>query len=609
MNEWQMRGKDSSPEDTLKRIQAIYDRLGLKMSVQEFDSGVENCCSCRLTLEGPLGAYIGVNGKGMTRELTLASANGEMMERLSNRMFMARVRFDDDRVEELFPSFYPLYSPAGEEQPACIRMLKEKVASTVRTPLFMQTPLELTESLLEQLSPDKYAGKYPTLPFYNPGRKEPVYLPFTILSMFTGSNGMAAGNTYEEAIVEGLSEIFERYAQMLISDGTVTPPELPDSVIDAYPHIRRVISQITKDPRYEVRVLDCSLGTKLPVVCGVILDRKTGRFGMKYGSQPNMGIALERVFTESMQGSTLELHTRRNTPDFHALDPSRRIDKWNSMKVGTGKVTARLLMDRQDYSFVPWESTEGKTNRQVMQSMFALCRELGSDIYVHDASYLGFPAVYIYVPGLADVQPVDVIQLKTAVLGKKVQHSFLHLESATTEEVRDIALFAQLKTGAMLENTVSAISGLCCPKPMPGTPFEAEFLLAACLYQLGDISRAGELLHTIAARSAVMDPDTAGFVSASDVYVDGVSSDTDEEQVFAVVKRLYPDYADKVRDAFLDKTKTLARLYPSGKGKLPTQMDREESLYPAIHDFYAMLVREEELHTPDPATIIQVLTE
>ncbi len=607
MNEWQMRGKDSSPEDTLKQIHAIYDRLGFHTSIQEFDSGVENCFSCRLTVDGPIEAYIGTNGKGMTRELCLASANGEMIERLSNRRFSANPRADDDRYEELSPPGYPLYSPADPDQPECMKRLKKRIAATVKEPLFLQTPLDLTEALLKKAAPEKLHGKYSTAPFYRPGKSEPVYLPYNLLNMFTGSNGMAAGNTYEEAMVEGISEILERYAQSIIADGGITPPEVPAEVIDRYPHIRRVIDQITKDPRYEVRVLDCSLKKKLPVVCGVIVNRDTGRFGMKYGCQPNMAIALERVFTESMQGSTLELAANRNTADFHEMDPNRRVDKWNGMKVGSGRVTARLLMDRPDYPFVPWENVEGKSNREVMHSMISLLEELGAEVFIRDSSYLGFPSVYIYASGISEVMPVDIIHLKQMVLMGKVQRAFLHLESLTEDEVRDIADLARLKTGAILENTIAVMSGLYNPKPMPGAPHEAELLYAACSYQLGNVAEASRVMRTIVRNTSYMEADAAEFVIACDVYLDGLASGEGEDRVFSVVKRLCPKSADRVRDVFRDRTKTLCRLYPSGNGKKPTEIDLEAGLYPAVHDFYAKLVREEVEHQMDPAELIRVL--
>ena len=106
-----------------------------------------------------------------------------------------------------------------------------------------------------------------------------------------------------------------------------------------------------------------------------------------------------------------------------------------------------------------------------------------------------------------------------------------------------------------------------------------------------------------------MTPEAAGFAAAFHVYVDGVASGMDEEQVYQVIKLLYPNCADRVRYAFQDRMQTFCRLYPSGKGKKPTEIDPESGLYLLVHDFYAMLVREESEHPVDPAEIIRVLAE
>ncbi len=607
MNEWKMRGKECSPKETLEKIGKIYDRLGLSLNREDFDSGVENCYSCRLTLKGGTKNYIGTNGKGMSPELCLASANGEMIERLSNRIFVA-MRDDDDKMLDMVQTQYPFYSPRDPEQPDCIRRLKEKIAASVPPPHILQSPMDLTESMLEQLAPRGLDGRYPTLPFYRPGETEPVYLPERIITMFASSNGMAAGNTLEEAMVEGISEILERYAQGILDDGEITPPQLPDEEIDKYPHIRRVIDQITKDPRYEVRVLDCSLGKGLPVVCGVIINKDTGFFGTKYGCQPNMGIALERVFTESLQGLRLEEASRKNTPDFHAYLANRRTDKWNAIKAGFGQVTSRLLMDEPDYEFRPWKSTEGKSNKEIMHELIRLMQELGADVYVHDASYLGFPVVHIYAAGIAELIPVDIIQLKSMALCSRVRKSFLQLDAVSEEQVREIALFARIKKGSILENTFSMISGLFLTGEAPGSPYEAEFLEAVSLYQLGAAEEAAAILQKLA-RNPYLTEESSLFLPAAAIYVDGIASGTPEEQVFSVVKKLCPARAEKVREAFRDRTKTLSVIYPSGNGKEPSELDESMSCYPAIHRLYARLVQEEKEHPVDPAEIIRVLSE
>ncbi len=51
------------------------------------------------------------------------------------------------------------------------------------------------------------------LPFIRQSDKTPVYIPVNIIANLYASNGMSAGNTQNEARVQGLSEVFERYVK------------------------------------------------------------------------------------------------------------------------------------------------------------------------------------------------------------------------------------------------------------------------------------------------------------------------------------------------------------------------------------------------------------
>ncbi len=607
MNEWQERGKESSPEKTVEKINGIINRLGYKINIKEFDIDVKNCYSCRLTLEGEMGEYIGSNGKGMSRALCLASAHGELIERLASRIFATAPRYDDDKPDELMIPAYPKYFFKDEDQEEVIIALRERIAKTVKTPLFMMTPLEFVDSMLEKIVPHDENGGFGTLPFYSMRKKKMVYLPAGFLYLFTGSNGLAAGNTYEEALVEGLSEILERYSEMKILDGGIVPPEIPDEVIDKYPRIRSIINDIEKDPRYKVRVLDASLGKGLPVVCGVIINRMEGRFGMKLGSHPNMSVALERVFTEAFQGAVLEQFSIYNTPDFTAVSIDKRVDKWNTMKVGVGNIACEVLMDDASYEFKPWKDVSAMGNREKMFMLMDLIESLGGDIYVHDEGYLGFPVVQIYAAGVSEPLPVDLSHLKVLLLGNKVRDHFLKLDSLTDEEVEEIALYARCKEGAILENTISMISGLCYKDKMPGAPFEAEFLHAACIYRLGRFKEAAELFERLKAMEKYMDPDTSLFNKAVRIYVQGMSSGMEEKKVYSVLKSLCPQKAEKVRDIFIDRMHCLGKIYPSIGGDKLTHADKKVSDYSLIHDFYARLVAEENKNMPDPEVMMKLL--
>ena len=88
--------------------------------------------------------------------------------------------------------------------------------------------------------------------------------------MLVGSNGMAAGNTMNEAIFQGTCELFERYSAALVYYNRLTPPTIPFSVIEKRaPKIFKVIEDL-QELGYKVIIKDFSINSQYPSV-GVIL--------------------------------------------------------------------------------------------------------------------------------------------------------------------------------------------------------------------------------------------------------------------------------------------------------------------------------------------------
>ncbi len=603
MNEWRMRGKEMSPEQTIENAKRILKSLGLKATLKDIDPDVENCFSCRLTIDGPAGYLFGTNGKGMTIELCHASAYGEMMERMANRVFSAMPRFDDPQVGEYVNEQFPMYDVWSDKQPFVTKYLKERIAASIKTENpFFSNEYQVNYAI-EKLAPKAMNGKFMTMPFYSLSDDRVEYLPPWI-TVFTGSNGLAAGNTLEEALVEGLSELLERYSQMQIFDGEIIPPRIPREFIARFPHIMKIIENIEASGRYKVRVLDCSLEKKLPVVCGLIIDLETGGFGVKFGAQPNIAVAMERVFTESMQGNRLQHFANYSRPDFVNNSPSRRVDKWNSIKVASASMPAQLLMDDATYPFIPWGEEQGRSNTEMMWSMIHLMENLGSKIFVRDASYLGFPAVNIYATGISEVKPVDFLELKHNILWYHVQEYFTRINSLTDEEVEEIAVLASSRRGSVLENTISAISQLFFDKSFLFEPFDADLLYAACMFRLGKMKEVESVFSfLVSVKDQMVKEEDRLLVKAVHTWMTGLLAGESQDRVYLVVKKLYPSQVSRVKEIFGDPARVLEKLYPICRGKACTEIHEGGCCYSAIHDFYKLLFDAEKQHPVDQNVI------
>jgi ribosomal protein S12 methylthiotransferase accessory factor len=81
------------------------------------------------------------------------------------------------------------------------------------------------------------------------------------LRLAYGSNGMCAGNTPEEAVVQGISEVLERHVNLEILKKQIVPPTIPAEYIAGHlPQLAAIIEEIEQKSGFKLTFKDCSLG-------------------------------------------------------------------------------------------------------------------------------------------------------------------------------------------------------------------------------------------------------------------------------------------------------------------------------------------------------------
>jgi ribosomal protein S12 methylthiotransferase accessory factor len=65
------------------------------------------------------------------------------------------------------------------------------------------------------------------VPVYSVFDDKEILFPITLAFLSASSNGMCAGNSNKESILQGFCEIFERYAAAEIYYKNLTPPTIP----------------------------------------------------------------------------------------------------------------------------------------------------------------------------------------------------------------------------------------------------------------------------------------------------------------------------------------------------------------------------------------------
>ena len=387
--------KERTPEETVFVIQKILRDIGLFPVIKWTGVSRKGQFSNRITLY-PTTA--GVNGKGTDELYCTASGFGEMMERLQNNMLVSGsprsggVSFMEAPDEESIPLEDILKDP----DPFTAHVLDE---------LKNEDESSGAQAYYELFS-HEVGGKemLTVLPFADPVGKRVVKVPIYPTRRFTGTNGMSAGNTMEEAMVQGLSELFEREVHTMILEGKAVPPEIPDEVLQQY-SFYHIIKNIKDSPQYRISLYDCSLGKGWPVVALCVHDLEKGTFGFNVGAHPSFPVAIERTLTESAQGKTLPVFTSMCRVDY-GNSPACNANKVTIMNNGRGLYPASLFCRKPDWEFKPWTGFKGPGNKEYLHEMLQLLKKEGHTILVRDASFLGFPACYILVPGFQQTRDI-----------------------------------------------------------------------------------------------------------------------------------------------------------------------------------------------------------
>lgn len=139
------------------------------------------------------------------------------------------------------------------------------------------------------------------MPFYSVTEDKLVYVPKQLLMPLFSSTGNCAGNTAQEAIVQGISEIVERWFQRHFLCLDIVPPTIPEDYLRQFSRAYNTITDI-RSKGYDVIVKDCSMGSGYPVIATAVIDKRKHTYHVHLGASPIFEIALGRSLTETFQG-------------------------------------------------------------------------------------------------------------------------------------------------------------------------------------------------------------------------------------------------------------------------------------------------------------------
>lgn len=298
--------KSDHPKNTLKRIKDGLNKIGLKLEYVEkkIESKGHTIYSGDLFLTD---FGFRTTGKANTRILAECSAYAEMVERLSaglnvfnnlNHNIEKYSDILDDFIKRKFINGFTIEKDSKYTN-------YEQVNKYLQNTLSNEQYKTLEENNIFNFLVDSTSiitGKTTKVPIH-------------FIDMVSGSNGLAAGNTYEEAVFQGSCEIFERYASSEIITKKITCPTIDiNSISDK--RIEKFVEMLNSI-NIEVIIKDFTLNNKIPVVGVLFINKniendenqlKKDRYYklIDPGSHLDLEEAIVRCFTERVQSLTTD---------------------------------------------------------------------------------------------------------------------------------------------------------------------------------------------------------------------------------------------------------------------------------------------------------------
>lgn len=392
--------KDRQPSETIKIIKDILKANNYQISEKGLKRSLRGSYSIRLELNNGKGA----NGKGTTLELAKASAYAELIERLQSNM-LNKKRITTNIIDKKHNIYGILLNTASDEY-------KKK--------FFDLDEIYFNVSEATNIKTNK---------------KE--LIPINAICSFCHTNGLASGNTFEEAVNQAIFEIFERHCYQKCLEEDVLIRNID---ISSYPLTQKNKKMLTflKQMGFEYYIKDCSLG-KYPVIGFLLLDKKHNKYTFTMGSDTSFNIALSRCITEMMQGVNFRELKQKMVSNFSMEDLMQEYGEsfksYNWLRCfnnNNGYLTKNFF--NNDYVNISELHFKDYliSNKEVLNYLKMIIKE---NIYVIDYNTLGFDTYRVYIPYMTTVDCYDIEDLIVNQNYDKLKYTYTHILKVPKKEV------------------------------------------------------------------------------------------------------------------------------------------------------------------------------
>ena len=231
----------------------------------------------------------------------------------------------------------------------------------------------------------------------------------------TNTNGLASGNTIEEAIFHALSEVIERDAWSLVETTRNTGP----AIVGIDDPVIQDMQKKFADAQVEVTIRDITSDIGIPTIAAVaddVLLKDPSLLTIGIGTHTSARIAVMRALTEVAQSRLTQIHGAREDTTIADLrkkmgyERAKRINGYWYRDNGT-----------VDYKTIPSSDTDDFLKD--INNIIAALEKQGLDrVIVVDLTReeIGIPVVRVIVPGL------EVFAMDPERRGERVKHAKDH---------------------------------------------------------------------------------------------------------------------------------------------------------------------------------------
>ena len=554
------RYKEVEPEETVKRLKNLLNKIGIEVDEKWSNESSVGTYSLRIAIKG---TDIGQNGKGITKEFAMASSYAEFFERFQNGVFRFRMEkptkdlpfsnAPDEKhlsVEEAMKGNNSFFEYIIKENGKANRTKEEKI--------------EYIKQILNEKSDLVEKEDYLYLPYYSVKNKDIEYVPDRLFSYLYDTNGMCAGNSKEEALIEGLSEILERYAGTKMVKERITLPEIPMEYIEKFPKVKKMVEKLNKNTEYYFRLVDCSFGGKYPVAGLYILEKNTGKFGFRLGAHPDYGIAMERCFTEAAQGRDIYEYAETSIFDFYEGEKSEERNVTDYIFTHFSTAPYQVIGPKPEFEFTEMPDVSNLDNKTILKNLVKTILEDGKDILVRDVSVLGFPAFSIAIPGMSE----ETFDPKASHFNLFITMQALmkNLSNITSKNLQEVIKIMETIVNEIGYEKLSILIALKDTSILPCEQMGmgAKYFLAILYIMNKQYNKASKILEdlTFMADNIIENPIEKITIKAVYYYASGMDKLSSHEQTMYYIKMMFDEeIANFIDISFNEPEKTLINHY------------------------------------------------